>query len=74
METITIPKSEYSKLKRELDLLRDNKLLKRVNELIDILFEEKYNLILTDYTDDLTEFAINNEKDWNVINSGWDHV
>lgn len=26
----------------------------------EIVFQEEYNLILTDYTDDLTEFSINN--------------
>lgn len=74
METITIPKSEYTKMQKEIQLLKDNELLKRVNELIEILFQEKYNLILTDYTDDLTEYSINNEMDWETKNSGWDHV
>lgn len=74
METITIPKSEYAKMQKEIQLLKDNELLKRVNELIEILFEEKYNLVLTDYTDDLTEYAINSELDWVAKESGWDHV
>ncbi len=64
METITIPKDEYVKMQKEIELLRDNNLLKRVNELIDILFQEKYDLVLTEYTEDLTEYSVNNLDDW----------
>jgi len=74
METITIPKDEYAKMQREIELLKDSSLLKRVNELIDILFQEKYDLILTEYTEDLTEYSVNNVDDWSAKESGWDHV
>jgi len=74
METINIPKEEYVKMRKEIELLKDNRFLKKVDELIDILFQEKYNLILTDYTDDLTEYSIDHVKDWDVEKSGWDHV
>jgi len=43
-------------------------------ETITIPKSEYYNLILTDYTDDLTEYSINNEEDWNIEESRWDHV
>jgi len=74
METITIPKDEYAKMQREIELLKDSSLLKRVNELIDILFQEKYDLVLTEYTEDLTEYSVNNLDDWSAKESGWDHV
>jgi hypothetical protein len=74
METITIPKDEYVKMQKEIELLKDNRLLQKVNELIDILFQEKYNLILTDYTEDLTEYSVNNSNDWTKEDSGWDNV
>ena len=74
MESITLPKEEYLKLHKEIQLLRNNEFLKKVGELIDILFEEKYGLFMGDYTDDLTEYSINNEQDWKNRESGWDDV
>ena len=73
MQTVTIPQKEYLQLKKEIELLKDNQFLKKVDELIDILFQEKYSFVLTDYTDDLTEHVINNLKDWQD-ESEWDHV
>jgi len=61
-------------MKKEIELLKDNHLLNKVNELIDILYQEKYNLILTDYTDDLTEYSVNNMETWNESGGGWDNV
>ncbi len=74
MESITLPKKEYLNLQKEIQFLRDNEFLKKVSELIDMLFEEKYSLFMSDYTDDLTEHSINNEQDWKVDKSGWDNV
>ena len=74
MESITLPKSEYQNLQREIKLLRDNEFLKKVKELIDVLFEEKYNLYMGDFTDDLTEYSIDNLEEWKVKKSGWDNV
>ena len=73
MQTVTIPQKEYLQLKKEIELLKDNQFLKKVDELIDILFQEKYSFVLTDYTDDLTEHVINNLKDWQN-ESEWDNV
>jgi len=74
MESITLPKREYLNLQREIKLLLDNEFLKKVTELIDILFEEKYSLYMGDFTDDLTEYSIDNLEERNVAVSGWDHV
>ena len=74
MESITLPKREYLNLQREIKLLLDNEFLKKVTELIDILFEEKYSLYMGDFTDDLTEYSIDNLEERNVEVSGWDHV
>ncbi|MBC8185655.1 hypothetical protein H8E88_31605 [candidate division KSB1 bacterium] len=73
METVTIPKDEYVRLKKEIEILKDTPFLRKVDDLIDILFQEKYNLVITDYTEDLTEHTINNVKDWQE-KSAWDHV
>ena len=70
--SIQIPLSEYQNLKKTIELLSDNNLLSKVNKLIDLLFEEKYGLYMADYTDDLTEYSINNS--WEDEESGWDKI
>lgn len=72
METIEIPKNEYRRLQEELALLRDSELLKRVNKLVDYLYQDKYGLYMGDFTDDLTEQAI--EGSWNDGANEWDDV
>ena len=74
MDTITIPKEEYTRLRKENELLKDNQFLKKVDELLTLLFLDKYQLVLTDYTDDLAEYSLNSVDDWDVNESGWDHV
>ncbi len=74
METITIPKDEYTRLVKENELLKDNRFLKKVDELLNLLFLDKYSLILTDYTEDLAEFSLNSIDDWDAEKSGWDNV
>ncbi|MEA2015981.1 MAG: hypothetical protein U9O59_04685 [Actinomycetota bacterium] len=74
MKTVKVPEDEYLKMKKTIKILSDSKLLKRINELIEILFQEKYSIVLTDYTDDLTEFSVNNIKEWDVKKSKWDNV
>ncbi len=72
MQTIEIPISEYQRLQEELSLLKDNDLLKRVNKLVDILYQDKYGLYLGDYTDDLTEHAV--DQAWEDEQSEWDKL
>ena len=67
-QTIQIPVTEYNNLKQTIELLKDNSLLSKVNQLIDLLFEEKYGLYMEDYTDDLTEYTLNNS--WENEESG----
>lgn len=74
MDTITIPKDEYTRLKKENELLKDNQFLKKVDELITLLLLDKYSLVLTDYTEDLAEFSLNSIDEWDTKESGWDHV
>ncbi len=74
MDSITIPRQEYARLKREIELLKDNQFLKKVDELLTLLLLDKYNLVLTDYTEDLTEYSINSLDDWDSEESVWDHV
>lgn len=72
MNTVQIPITEYEKLKEELSLLKSSELLSKMNRLIDLIYEDKYGLYLHDYTDDLTEFAVNSS--WQESKSEWDNV
>jgi hypothetical protein len=71
-ETIKISVQEYEAMKEELALLKDNVLLKKINRLVELLYEEKYGLYLGNHTTDLTEAAI--QKNWPSLNSAWDNV
>lgn len=72
MQTIEIPITEYQKMQEELALLKNSELLKTVNKLIDTLYEDKYGLYMGEFTDDLTEYAINHA--WEKEENGWDKV
>ncbi|HSK72808.1 MAG TPA: hypothetical protein VK892_13995 [Pyrinomonadaceae bacterium] len=72
MKTIQIPVSEYERLQEELKLLKNSELLQTVNKLIDFLYQDKYGLYMGDYTEDLTEYAVN--EAWEDEPSGWDNV
>ena len=72
MQTIEIPISEYQKLQEELSLLKDTELLKNVNKLVEVLYQDRYGLYMGDFTDDLTEHALDNA--WEIENSEWDKV
>lgn len=72
METIEIPKTEYRRLQEELALLKDNEFLKRVNKLVDYLYQDKYGLYIGEYTGDLTEQAV--DSSWKDGSSVWDDV
>lgn len=74
MEYISLPKSEYNKLTRELSLLKDKKLMNRVNEIIDLMYESKYGIYLGDFTSDLTELTISNIKEWEQSGDIWNEV
>ncbi len=72
MQTISIPVAEYQNLTQELELLKNTDFMKKMNHLIDLLFADKYGLFLNDYTDDLTEYSLNNS--WKNESSAWDTV
>ena len=69
---IEIPLSEYQRLKDELGLLKNSELLIKFNKLIDLMYEDKYGLYMHDFTDDLTEYSINNN--WKNETSRWDNL
>ena len=61
-------------MQEELLLLRNTELLSKMNRLIDILFQEKYGLFMQDYTEDLTEYSMNNawrKEDTNAWDNLW---
>ncbi len=72
MKTIQIPVSEYQRLQEELSLLKNSELLQTVNKLIDFLYQDKYGLYMGDFTEDLTESAVN--ESWENETSGWDNL
>jgi hypothetical protein len=51
-------------LQEELALLKNTELLQKLHRLIDLLYQDNIGLYMGDFTDDLTEYA---------INSSWDH-
>lgn len=71
-DVIQIPVQEYEAMKETISLLKDTELLKKVNRLVDLLYEEKYGLYMGDDTSDLTEASLKNVG-WE-INSAWDNV
>jgi hypothetical protein len=71
MSLIQIPLEEYQTMQEELSLLRNSELMSKINRLVDILFQEKYNLFMGNYTEDLTANSINNawkQEDTNAWN------
>ena len=59
-------------MKEELQLLKDSELLKKMNRLNDLLFQEKYGLYLGNYTEDLTEASLN--QNYSSEKSVWDEL
>lgn len=74
MEYIKIPEKEYKEMKEQLALLSDNEFIKKMNRLIDLIYEKKYGLYLGDYTEDLTEASIDNVKEWHESGDEWNDV
>ena len=72
MKTIQIPLTEYQNLKKRVELLKDTKLLDKFNRLIDLLYEDRYGLFMKEYTEDLTEYSINDN--WKNEKSAWDKL
>ena len=72
-DLIQIPFKEYQQLQEEIALLKDVDLLKKLNRLIELLYRDRYGLVMTDQTDDLTEYSINNL--WkNEDTDAWDNL
>ena len=58
-------------MKEQLKLLKDNRLLEKLNRIIELLYEDKYGLHLKDFTEDLTEASI--DGFFNDKPSPWDN-
>ncbi|MBM2813924.1 MAG: hypothetical protein HW421_686 [Ignavibacteria bacterium] len=72
MNTFQLPLEEYNKMLQTIQILKDNVLLKKIDNLIDVMYETKYGLFMNDYSDDLTEYSI--KSGWNDEPSPWDKV
>ncbi len=71
-DVIQIPLKEYEAMKEEISLLKDTELLKKINRLVELLYQEKYGLYMGDNTSDLSNVSI--QKNWQEANSPWDNV
>ena len=70
--TISIPLVEYQSLKEELELLKNTELVNKLNRLIDLMFQEKYGLYLSDFQDDIVNEEM--KRIWGQAPSNWDNV
>jgi hypothetical protein len=70
--TISIPLVEYQSLKEELELLKNTELANKLNRLIDLMFQEKYGLYLSDFQDDIVNEEM--KRIWGTTPSNWDNV
>lgn len=71
-QTIEIPVDEYQTMKDEIALLRDQPLIKKLDRLVDLLYEKKYGLYMSDDTSDLTKTVI--QQNYTAEKSNWDNV
>ena len=74
METIEIPLSEYDNLKKELSLLRNQDLLLKINDMINLMYSNKVGLYMGNYFDDLTEATIDNFEEWQKSGDVWNDI
>ncbi|MBX3043270.1 MAG: hypothetical protein KF896_06100 [Ignavibacteriae bacterium] len=74
METIAIPVKEYNSLITENKILKNQELLRKLNDVIDLMYESRYGLYLGNYTEDLSEFSINELKEWQVSGDFWNDL
>lgn len=74
METIEIPISEYDNLKKELSLLRNQDLLLKLNDMINLMYSNKVGLYMGNYFDDLTEVSIDNLEEWQKSGDVWNDI
>ncbi len=72
MKTIQLPIKEYQRLQEELALLKNTDLLRTINKLVDVLYQDKYGLYMGEFTDDLTEYTV--DQTWDSDPSEWDNV
>lgn len=70
--TISIPLVEYQSLKEELELLKNTELANKLNRLIDLMFQDKYGLYLSDFQDDIVNEEM--KRIWGTAPSNWDNV
>ena len=71
-EVVQIPLKEYEEMKEKLSLLQDSDLVKKLNRLVDLLYEERFGLYMGNETSDLTAASI--QRAFQEQNSSWDNV
>lgn len=74
MDVVELPANVYSSLRKEIDLLRDQSLLIMLNEIIEIMYQNKYGLYLGNYTEDLSAASIDNINEWKIAGHVWDGI
>jgi hypothetical protein len=74
MVTVQIPFEEYQTMKNELIMLKQQDLLIRFNELIELMFQNKYGLYLGDYTGDLAAKEMSEVSEWTYSGDVWNEI
>lgn len=74
METVTISRSEYERLKATSALLQDPDFLLKLNRLAELFLAEKWGIVLPEDTTDLTAASMIGVKEWNAERSVWDAI
>lgn len=74
MNYVTLPESEYINMKNQLDMLKNNDLMNKLNQLIDLMYESKYGLYLGSSAEDITSSSIDNLKEWQESGDAWNDV
>ncbi len=72
METVSIPVEEYNMLIAQNKALQQNELLVKINQVLDLMYQNKYGLYLGDYTEDLTEYSLN--SNFEEFSGAWDEL
>ncbi len=71
-DVIQIPLKEYEAMKEAILLFKDTELLKKLNRLVELMYQEKYGLYLGNDTSDLIKASV--KKSWQPPNSARDNV
>jgi hypothetical protein len=74
MNYVTLPESEYIDMKNQLDMLKNNELISKLNHLVDLMYESKYGMYLGNSSEDITKSSIDNMQEWQESGDAWNDL